>query len=280
MARTDLFRRVAVAGALVVLGACTGLPSDYTQATAQQASKAAAEPPVTAPTIAMQRPSRIYDLAKPADTDLIDLQPGAQPGTQPAPVDRFSLELTPDTQPETSMFQEFERGGASWYGPGLHGRRTASGERYDMHALTAAHRTLPFGTIVRVRSLVNGREVEVRITDRGPFVRSRVIDVSRAAAVELGMIGLGIKNVALLRLDDESRAVTEAESAVAEAMAGAQNLSPRIGPGALQTRVVPMAFGNTATRVPPLSSPARRVIRHRRALPSGKKPPVQKNQHR
>ena len=276
----DLFRRVAVAGALVVLGACTGLPSDYTQATAQQASKAAAEPPVTAPTIAMQRPSRTYDLAKPADTDLIDLQPGAQLGTQPAPVDRFSLESTPKTQPETSVFQEFERGGASWYGPGLHGRRTASGERYDMHALTAAHRTLPFGTIVRVRSLVNGREVEVRITDRGPFVRSRVIDVSRAAAVELGMIGLGIKNVALLRLDDESRAVTEAESAIAEAVAGAQNLSPRAASGALLTQVVPMEFGETATRAPPVSSPTRRVIRHRRALSSVKKPSVQKKQHR
>lgn len=94
--------------------------------------------------------------------------------------------------------REFERGGASWYGPGFHGRRTASGERYDMHALTAAHRTLPFGTLVRVHSLVNGREVDVRITDRGPFSRSRVIDVSRAAAEELGMLGLGFKEVVLL----------------------------------------------------------------------------------
>jgi rare lipoprotein A len=94
--------------------------------------------------------------------------------------------------------REFERGGASWYGPGFHGRRTASGERFDMHALTAAHRTLPFGTLVRVHSLVNGREVDVRITDRGPFSRSRVIDVSRAAAQELGMLGLGFKEVVLL----------------------------------------------------------------------------------
>ena len=79
-----------------------------------------------------------------------------------------------------------------------HGRRTASGERYDMNALTAAHRTLPFGTLVRVHSLVNGREVEVRITDRGPYSRNRVIDVSRAAAQELGMLGLGFKEVVLL----------------------------------------------------------------------------------
>lgn len=94
--------------------------------------------------------------------------------------------------------REYQRGGASWYGPGFHGRRTASGERYDMNALTAAHRTLPFGTLVRVHSLVNGREVEVRITDRGPFIRTRVIDLSRAAADMLGMLGLGFKEVVLL----------------------------------------------------------------------------------
>lgn len=94
--------------------------------------------------------------------------------------------------------REFERGAASWYGPGFHGRLTASGERYDMNAFTAAHRTLPFGTLVRVHSLVNGREVDLRITDRGPFSRNRIIDVSRAAAAELGMLGLGFKEVVLL----------------------------------------------------------------------------------
>ena len=94
--------------------------------------------------------------------------------------------------------RELERGGASWYGGVFHGRRTASGERFDMYALTAAHRTLPFGTLVRVHSLVNGRNVDVRITDRGPFIQSRVIDISRAAAQELGMLGMGFKEVVLL----------------------------------------------------------------------------------
>lgn len=94
--------------------------------------------------------------------------------------------------------RELQRGQASWYGPGFQGRRTASGERYDMHALTAAHRTLPFGTLVRVRSLVNGREVDVRINDRGPFSRGRVIDLSRAAAETLDMLGFGVKDVLLL----------------------------------------------------------------------------------
>ena len=107
--------------------------------------------------------------------------------------------------------REFERGGASWYGPGFHGRRTASGEKYDMNAFTAAHRTLPFGTWVRVHSLVNGREVDVRITDRGPFIRSRVIDVSRAAAASLGMLGLGFKEV-MLSVPESTPAVADASS--------------------------------------------------------------------
>ena len=94
--------------------------------------------------------------------------------------------------------REFQRGDASWYGPRFHGRRTASGERYDMRGFTAAHRSLPFGTMVRVRSLVDGREVVVRITDRGPSNEGRVIDLSRAAAQALGMLGLGVKDVLLL----------------------------------------------------------------------------------
>lgn len=94
--------------------------------------------------------------------------------------------------------RELERGLASWYGPGFQGRRTASGERFDMHGMTAAHKTLAFGTRVRVRSLVTGKEVEVRVNDRGPYARGRVIDLSRAAAKALGLLELGVKNVLLL----------------------------------------------------------------------------------
>jgi rare lipoprotein A len=84
------------------------------------------------------------------------------------------------------------RGIASWYGPGFHGKRTASGERFNQNELTAAHKTLPFGTIVRVTNLNNGRTVEVRVNDRGPFVRGRVIDLSREAARRVDMIQAGI----------------------------------------------------------------------------------------
>jgi rare lipoprotein A len=103
-----------------------------------------------------------------------------------------------------------QRGLASWYGGLFHGRRTASGERFDMNEFTAAHRTLPFGTVVEVRSLVNGRTVQVRINDRGPHLARRIIDLSRAAAVELGLNGLGIKQVELTVL---APGASEAEAA-------------------------------------------------------------------
>ena len=102
--------------------------------------------------------------------------------------------------PSAPSDAEIARGRASWYGPGFHGKRTASGERFDMNALTAAHRTLPFGTRVRVRNPQNGREVVVRINDRGPQVRDRIIDLSRAAAAALDLLQVGEATVVLLEL--------------------------------------------------------------------------------
>lgn len=94
-----------------------------------------------------------------------------------------------------------QRGVASWYGPSFHGNPTANGEPYDMWALTAAHRTLPFGTRVLVQSVNTGKTVAVRINDRGPFIRGRVIDLSYGAARELAMIGKGTEEVILTILD-------------------------------------------------------------------------------
>ena len=88
-------------------------------------------------------------------------------------------------------------GVASYYGPGFHGRRTANGERFDMHAMTAAHRTLPFGTLVKVTNLSNGKSTVVRVNDRGPYVGNRVIDLSVAAAKEIGSTGSGTARVNL-----------------------------------------------------------------------------------
>ena len=86
-------------------------------------------------------------------------------------------------------------GQASWYGPGFHGRKTASGERYNMNALSAAHRTLPFGTKLKVTCATTGKSVVVKVNDRGPFHGNRVLDLSYGAAKALGTVGKGVSKV-------------------------------------------------------------------------------------
>ena len=98
-------------------------------------------------------------------------------------------------------FKHLGVGIASWYGPGFYGRRTANGELFRKGTLTAAHRTLPFGTIVRVINLENGRSVNVRINDRGPFKYHRVIDLAHGASSELNMLRAGEINVRLEVID-------------------------------------------------------------------------------
>lgn len=100
------------------------------------------------------------------------------------------------TPPGGGPVLQGQTGIASWYGHPYHGRRTASGEIYNMHAMTAAHRTLPFNTMVKVHNLENDRDVTVRINDRGPFVEGRIIDLSYAAAQAMGM-----PSTALVRLE-------------------------------------------------------------------------------
>jgi rare lipoprotein A len=92
-----------------------------------------------------------------------------------------------------------QTGVASYYGPELHGRRTASGERFNRNAMTAAHRTVPFGTHLKVTNLSNGRSVIVRVNDRGPFIRGRIVDVSQGAARQIGMQGRGVARVRIQR---------------------------------------------------------------------------------
>lgn len=173
-----IFRAAISTGLLALLAACTSLPSTP------------------------ESPSPLTFLT-PSSVDA-------------APVARVTLKATPDDlagddepmgddkyQLTGEAARQFERGQASWYGPRFHGRLTASGETYDMYALTAAHKTLPFGTVVRVRSKALGREVDVRINDRGPFAPGRVIDVSRAAAEALGLVDAGVADVSLLLLQPE-----------------------------------------------------------------------------
>ncbi len=93
-----------------------------------------------------------------------------------------------------------ESGLASWYGKPFHGRKTANGETYNMYDISAAHKTLPFNTVVKVRNLDNGREIRVRVNDRGPFVRNRVIDLSYGAAQQIGLVGPGTAPVQVVAL--------------------------------------------------------------------------------
>jgi rare lipoprotein A len=123
--------------------------------------------------------------------------PPAPPPTPPA-ASRAALPAPSTPRPPAPRPEGVEQtGDASWYGRQHHGKKTASGETYDMHKLTAAHRTLPLGSRVLVTNLDNGRTVEVRINDRGPFVARRVLDLSYAAARRLGAVGDGVIPVSL-----------------------------------------------------------------------------------
>lgn len=135
-----------------------------------------------------------------------------------------------------------ERGVASWYGPGFHGNKTANGEQYDMHQLTAAHRTLPMGSLAEVRSLSNGRKVTVRINDRGPFAKGRIIDLSLAAAQALAMTGNGTDQVELRVVAYQGRpgalGYLRVQVASFAEQANAQALARRLKPQYPDVRVI------------------------------------------
>jgi rare lipoprotein A len=104
----------------------------------------------------------------------------------------------------TPTTKTVQRGAASWYGPGFRGKKTASGDSFDQAELTAAHRTFPLGSRAKVTNLKNGKTVVVEITDRGPFVDRRIIDLSKAAAEKLGMIGSGTAPVRVELLSESA----------------------------------------------------------------------------
>lgn len=115
---------------------------------------------------------------------------------EPAPLASPASPEPAATQPLAAPATVLLKSGlASWYGPRFHGRRTASGERYDMYELTAAHKYLPFGTLITVRSVHTGQSVVVRVNDRGPYKHQRILDLSRAAMDALGVLGRGVTQV-------------------------------------------------------------------------------------
>ena len=176
----------------------------------------ASPPPPLAPPVT--RPA-------PAPYERADAVPRVEPISAGAPNRPYAIrgELY---VPENRDVPMREVGIASWYGVPFHGRRASNGERYDMNAMTAAHPTMPLPSYARVKNLANGREVVVRVIDRGPFRKGRVIDLSRAAARKLRLNGLGMVEVERLTHDDirsgawRERRDAERETAQARSRSG------------------------------------------------------------
>lgn len=124
--------------------------------------------------------------------------PEATPAPEVAPAPAIVEEVLPETDVRPAILAE---GVASFYGAELAGNRTASGERFNPRALTAAHRTLPLGTMLRVTNKANGKSVIVRVNDRGPFAKGRILDVSRAAAEKISMVRSGTARISIARID-------------------------------------------------------------------------------
>ena len=171
-------RLCLLGGSALLLSGSTGL----TPAFATTGRVAAAESSSLNQTVAIR--SATSGLEEPVSTEETPLNP-----TTPA--------LPIATPAEKPRVKSTSSGQASWYGPGFYGNRTASGEVLRPGTLTAAHRTLPFGTEVRVTNMGNGRSAIVRINDRGPFHSNRVIDLAHGAASNLGLISSGVANVKL-----------------------------------------------------------------------------------
>ena len=197
--RQGVVKNCTAASVLLLLTGCMTLPLPPTPES----------PSSPLPGTAVTAPAPSAAVPKSRLADFIDRQlrrKGEKPAAAPIAEAALATPAAPET-PEAPVndkyrltgeaARELERGHASWYGGQFHGRRTASGETFNKYALTAAHKTLPFGTIVRVRSLKHGREVEVRINDRGPFAKGRVIDLSQAAAEALGLTATGVAEVSL-----------------------------------------------------------------------------------
>ena len=145
-----------------------------------------------------------------------------------------------------------DRGVASWYGESFHGKQAANGELFDMEALTAAHRTLPLGSVVRVVNLANGKHVHVRITDRGPYVNGRILDLSRGAAARIGMLTGGL-SVVRVQLVGERRPVALLSSEAMETV----SISLLLGREQLGSRVIEFTASTWEQSDPLLFYPVR-----------------------
>ncbi|WP_407946061.1 septal ring lytic transglycosylase RlpA family protein [Paraburkholderia haematera] len=147
---------------------------------------------------------------------------GSAPASDAAARGTSLADAQPLTDDGSNVSDFHQTGRASWYGRGFHGRRTANGERFDMHALTAAHRTLPLGSYVRVTNPATSRSVVVRINDRGPYARGRIIDLSMAAATALNMRHAGTAKVKIEGLTQQEARAELNETLASNSVSGAE----------------------------------------------------------
>ena len=196
-----------------------------------------ASPPSLPPPVTRRGADGPPDQPSPDPASVPDAEPRIEPiraGGPNKPYEVAGQSYVPLARDEPVV----ETGLASWYGKKFHGRRTASGEVYNMHAMTAAHKTMPLPSFARVRNPANGREVIVRVNDRGPFVAGRILDLSYAAAMKLGVVGLGQVEVSRLT-HDEIRAMGERPAATALAQAAPTPPLPPPPPALPQAKAAP-----------------------------------------
>ena len=154
-----------------------------------------------------------------------------------------------------------ETGIASWYGPGFHGKKTANGEIYDQNGVTAAHRTLPLPSRVRVTNLENGRSIVLTINDRGPFAHGRIIDLSKRAAQLLDVIQKGTAKVRVSILEDESRALaTRYQNAKSLAETGTPITVDKLPKAAVSESTLPPPGSSETVAAPPVNEPAQTPV--------------------
>ena len=150
-------------------------------------------------------PSKPGQVGVPSEAEIEQIPDAVPRVERPNPANQRTYKVLGKTYYPLDSSEDFvQRGGASWYGRKFHGRRTANGERYNMYAMTAAHKRLPLPTYVRVRNLENDRSIVVRVNDRGPFHGNRIIDLSYTAARKLGMVKKGIAQVEVQAIDPRS----------------------------------------------------------------------------
>ena len=184
----SLLRARPRAPSIIAAALIAGLFAVPLGASSAQTANTSTGAPSTAAAVDIPFAAQFEGVIDPLGPDLQDIDTFT-PDTA-VDLDTFDAPIEAVPKP-AGVIRTLGNGVASYYGRRFHGRRTANGERFNMRAMTAAHKTLPFGSLVRVTNRRNGRSVTVRINDRGPFIRGRTIDLSRGAAEQIGMISRG-----------------------------------------------------------------------------------------